>query len=127
MEGLGIAACTARPLVFGSALLRRVCILFEQAVTWLNESGALMGIGFLVLPRKLCARQQMFFSVIPSEGSAHRSEPASNRCGRALAASEAGRTARADATKYFDELARPNVGSTAWDVQAFEYRTLQAR
>lgn len=75
----------ARPLVFGFALPRRACIGFDEAVTWSNEARALMSIGFFVLVRKLCARNQAFSS-LPNAGSAHRAEPAPNHCGRALTA-----------------------------------------
>jgi hypothetical protein len=59
--------------------------------------------------------------------NAQRRHGEPNHGGRALAASEAGRTARADAAKDLDDLARPCIGLAAWDVQAFESRLLKAR
>ena len=125
MEGLGSAAGTALPLVFGFALLRRARIDSEQAVTRLSETRALMRIGFFVLPSKLCLGKRAFSSMA-NEGSAHRAEPASNHCGLALAASEAGRTARADADTNFVELAQC-VGFTGRHVHAFKCRPLKVR
>ena len=46
---------------------------------------------------------------------------------RALAASEAGRTARAGAAKTFDELARLRAGLAALRAPAFECQPLEAR
>ena len=107
----------AWPLAFGFALLRRACIETEQAVT-------LLIIGFLGSMSKLCATQQAS-SLLPNAGSLHRDEPASSRCGRALAAK--GRTAHANATTNFVALAPACVGFTAGDVQAFECQRLKAR
>jgi len=124
MEVLGIAACTARPLVFGSALLRGACILCEQAVTAPSASCALPNIEFCFLARRLCAGKQAFSSM-PNAGSAHKPELATNHCGRALAAK--GRTARTDADTNFVALARPFVARPTWPVHAFGCRPLKAR
>ena len=124
MEGLGSAAGTALPLVFGSALLRRACICSERAVTSLSEPCALPNIGFPNSMTKLCATQQAFSS-LPNAGSVLPCEAASNGSGRALAAK--GRTAHAEVAQHFDELARPCVGLTAWDVRVFECRLFKAR
>jgi len=123
MEGLGSAACTAPPLVFGSALLRRARILSEQAVTSPSEAETLVGFGFFVLPKKLCPGKRIL-SAMPNAASVPRGKAASNHCGGALAAK--GRTARADAARDFGDLARPSDRLTAWDVRAFETRPLKA-
>jgi hypothetical protein len=54
-------------------------------------------------------------------------ELGSNRCGRALAASEAGRTARADADPNFVALVRWDVRLVAWIGYAFSVWPLKAR
>jgi hypothetical protein len=79
-------------------------------------SPALPSIGLLALS-----------CLLLNAGSVREHELGSNRCGLALAASEAGRTARADAARNFSELARPCIGLAAWQVDAFECQTLQAR
>ena len=124
MEGLGSAARTAPPLVFDFVLQRRACILSEQAVTRPSETRSLIGIGFFVLPRKLCPDKQASLSR-PNEGSAHRLEPSSNRCGRALAAN--GRTARTGVDSNFRAPARPSVAAAASDERAVESRSLKTR
>jgi len=93
-------------------------------VTTPSKAWTSIDIGFLTLPRKLCSGKQAF-SITLNAGTALRVEPVPNHCGRALAASEAGRTARADAAKDFGDLARPCVGFAAWDVQASESRLLK--
>jgi len=126
MEGLGSAARTAPPLVFGSAPLRRARILSERAVTWPSKTEALLGFGFFVPPRMLCAGRRTL-PVLLNAGSVLRDEAASNRCDLALAASEAGRTACTDVAKAFGSLAGPSVLVAALDVRAFESRPLKAR
>ena len=119
MEGLGSAAGTGRPRVFGFVLLRRAFLRTEQAVTWTGSPGALRNIGFFGPPRKLCADKQAFSSLL-NAGSAQRRKAVPNHSGLALAASEAGRTARADADSNFVEVARPGVGLPAWHRRELE-------
>jgi len=98
----------ARPVVFGFALLRRACICFECAVTLQSAARALLGIEVLVR----CAS-------LLNAGWVPEPELGSNRCGRALAASEAGRTARADADPNFVALVRWGFRLVAWFGYAF--------
>ena len=106
----------ARSLAFGFALLRRACICFDRTVRLQDAARTSLSIGVLVLSCSLL-----------DAGSVHVHKFGSNRCGLALAASEAVRTARADAARDFDELARPCFRLTAWPVRAFDCRTLQVR
>jgi hypothetical protein len=88
----------------------------ERAVTLQGASWALPNIGLLVLS-----------SLRLNAGSVRDPELGSNRCGRALAASEAGRTARADAEPNFVALARWCFRLVACATDAFEARPLKAR
>jgi len=124
MEGLGSAAGTAPPFVFGFALLRRACILSEQAVTRPSETESLIGFGFFVPPRKLCPDKQTFSARL-NAGSVFRVELVPNHFSRPLAAN--GRTARTAADSNFGTLARPSVAAAAWDERAFESRPPKAR
>ena len=83
----------SRPLAFGFALLRRACICFEQAVTSQSVARTSTDSAFLQ-PSKTLGSDRNALVACFGAGIALRLEIATNQCGRALAASEAGRTAQ---------------------------------
>jgi len=125
MEGLGSAACTARPVVFDHCAHAQSLYWLRTSCDFAARDQSLAECWILHRCGPTLHSGGGSFSLLPNAGSAHRPEPTTNRCGRALAAK--GRTAGADAARAFGSVARPSATVAVVEVRVFESRLLKAR